>query len=178
MADDSDGQGELWLSDEQLREWKSLMALVMTLPARLDAQLKQDAGLNLFEYHILVGLAEAPERLQVMSDLATQARGSLSRLSHAISRLEDAGWVQRRSCGGAGRRTEALLTAAGWQKLQQTAPGHVREARRLVIDALTAEQLEDLGTAARRIVAGANPEVAGTLAGSEQGGELGHDVGR
>jgi hypothetical protein len=47
-----------------------------------------------------------------------------------------------------------------------------------VIDALTAEQLEDLGTAARRIVAVANPEVAGTLAGSEQGGELGHDVGR
>ena len=167
MTDDSAVQGELWLSHEQLREWKSLMALLMTMPARLDAQLKQDAGLNLFEYQILVGLSEAPERLQVMSDLAIQTRGSLSRLSHAISRLEAAGWVQRRSCGGAGRRTEALLTTAGWRKLQQAAPGHVREARRLVIDALTAEQLEDLGTAARRIVAVANPEVAETLALAE-----------
>jgi hypothetical protein len=73
--------------------------------------------------------------------------------------------VQRRSCGGAGRRTEALLTEAGWQKLRQTAPGHVREARRLVIDALTPGQLADLGTAARRIVAVANPEIAATLDG-------------
>src|ERR1700733_4880241 len=167
MADDSAEQGELWLSHEQLREWKSLMALLMTMPARLDAQLKQDAGLNLFEYQILVGLSEAPERLQVMSELAGQTRGSLSRLSHAVSRLEAAGWVERRSCGGAGRRTEARLTAAGWRKLQQTAPGHVREARRLVIDALTAEQLEDLGRAARRVVAVANPEIAGTLAGCD-----------
>ena len=167
MAEDSAEQDGLWLSPEQLCEWKSLMGLLMILPASLDAQLKQDAGLNLFEYHILVELAEAPGRLRVMSELATQTRGSLSRLSHAVSRLEAAGWVERRSCGGAGRRTEALLTAAGWRKLQQSAPGHVREARRLVIDALTAEQLEDLGRAARRIVAVANPEIASTLAGCE-----------
>ena len=67
------------------------------------------------------------------------ARGSLSRLSHAVSRLERAGWVERRSCGGAGRRTEARLTDKGWQQIRQTAPGHVREVRRLVIDALTGD---------------------------------------
>jgi DNA-binding MarR family transcriptional regulator len=167
MADDAAEQGGPWLSPRQLCEWKSLMALLMTMPPSLDAQLKQDAGLNLFEYHILVELSEAPGRLRVMSELAIQTRGSLSRLSHAVSRLEAAGWVERRSCGGAGRRTEALLTAAGWRKLQQAAPGHVCEARRLVIDALTAGQLEDLGRAARRIVAVANPEIAVTLAGSE-----------
>jgi DNA-binding MarR family transcriptional regulator len=167
VTDDTEEQGERWLSPEQLREWKSLMALLMTVPARLDAQLKQDAGLNLFEYHILVELSDAPERLQMMSELAIQTRGSLSRLSHAISRLEAAGWVQRRSCGGAGRRTEARLTEAGWRKLQQTAPGHVRAARRLVVDVLTAGELEDLGAAARRIVAVANPDVAATLARSE-----------
>jgi DNA-binding MarR family transcriptional regulator len=163
MAGDSVEQDVPWLSHEQLREWKSLMGLLMTVPASLDAQLKQDAGLNSFEYHILVELAEAPGRTRVLSELATYARGSLSRLSHAVSRLEAAGWVERRSCGGAGRRTEAVLTAAGWRKLQQTAPGHVREARRLVIDALTAGQLENLGEAARCIVAVANPEIAATL---------------
>jgi DNA-binding MarR family transcriptional regulator len=167
MAGNSAEQDSPWLSPEQLREWKSLMALLMTVPASLDAQLKQDAGLNLFEYHILVELSEAPERSRVLSELAAQTRGSLSRLSHAVSRLEAAGWVERRSCGGAGRRTEALLTAAGWRKLQQAAPGHVREARRLVIDALTAEQLENLGEAACRIVAVANPEIGATLTGSE-----------
>jgi DNA-binding MarR family transcriptional regulator len=167
MTDNSAEQGTRWLSPEQLVEWKSLMGLLMIVPASLDAQLKQDAGLNLFEYHILVELAEAPERTRVMSELAGQTRGSLSRLSHAVSRLEAAGWVERRSCGGVGRRTEAILTAAGWRKLRQAAPGHVREARRLVIDALTAEQLENLGEAARRIVAVARPEIAATLTGSE-----------
>jgi DNA-binding MarR family transcriptional regulator len=167
MAGNSAEQDGRWLSPEQLREWKSLMALLMTVPTSLDAQLKQDAGLNLFEYHILVELAEAPERARVLSELAAQTRGSLSRLSHAVSRLEAAGWVERRSCGGAGRRTEAILTAAGWRKLQQAAPGHVREARRLVIDALTADQLEDLGEAARRIVAMANPEIGATLTEDE-----------
>jgi DNA-binding MarR family transcriptional regulator len=143
------------------------MALLMTVPTSLDAQLKQDAGLNLFEYHILVELSGAPERSRVLSELAAQTRGSLSRLSHAVSRLEAAGWVERRSCGGAGRRTEAILTAAGWRKLQQASPGHVREARRLVIDALTAEQLKDLGAAARCIVAVANPEIGATLTENE-----------
>ena len=43
-----------WLDDAQLREWKSVMALLTTLPAALDSQLKRDAGLNMFEYHVLV----------------------------------------------------------------------------------------------------------------------------
>src|ERR1700729_3479784 len=167
MTDNSVEQGTRWLSPEQLSEWKSLMGLLMIVPASLDAQLKQDAGLNLFEYHILVELAEAPERTRVMSELAGQTRGSLSRLSHAVSSLETSGWVEWRSWGGGGRRTEAILTAAGWRKLRQAAPGHVREARRLVIDALTAEQRETRGGAPRRIVAVARPEIAATLTGSE-----------
>ncbi len=164
MSGDPEQQGERWLSYEQQLDWRSLIAMVMTLPVALDAQLKADAGLNMFEYHILVELAATPGRMRMMSELATQTRGSLSRLSHAVSRLEASGWVRRRSCGGAGRRTEAHLTAAGWEKLQQTAPGHVREARRLVVDALSAAQLEELGAAARLVVAAAAPDVAATLA--------------
>ncbi|SBS78845.1 Regulatory protein MarR [uncultured Mycobacterium sp.] len=152
-----------WLSAEQLREWVSLMALVTMLPARLDAQLNRDAGLSLFEYHVMVVLSGAPERTRVMSELALQTRGSLSRLSHAVSRLESAGWVQRHSCGGAGRRTEAQLTDAGEAKLKQCAPGHVREARRLVVEVLTDDELARLGHAARRIVAAIDPAVAATL---------------
>src|ERR1700722_6881591 len=102
MAEDSAEQDGPWLSPEQLCEWKSLMGLLMILPARLDAQVKQDAGLNLFEYHILVELAEAPERTRVMSELSGQTRGSLSRLSHAVSRLEAAGGGERRAWGGGG----------------------------------------------------------------------------
>ena len=141
-----------WLSDEQLHEWQSLVALLMTLPAAMDGQLRRDAGVNLFEYHVLAALSDAPDRTLVLSDLAVLARGSLSRLSHAITRLERAGWVARRTGTDRGsRRTEARLTDAGWVKLEEIAPGHVRQARGLVIDVLTSEQLAGLGDAARAI---------------------------
>ncbi|WP_200846185.1 MarR family winged helix-turn-helix transcriptional regulator [Mycolicibacterium vanbaalenii] len=162
MAIDEAPPGQ-WLTAEQLREWASLMALVTLLPARLDAQLSRDAGLNLFEYHVLVELSEAPERKQAMSELALHARGSLSRLSHAVSRLEASGWLQRLSRRGAGRRTEVQLTDAGVAKLEQSAPGHVGEARRLVIETLTDAELTGLGHAARRIVAAIDPAVRAIL---------------
>lgn len=157
----TDGIGETaatdgvpWLSPAQQRDWRALTALLATLPPALDAQLKREAGVNGFEYHVLATLSEAPDRTLVLSDLATSAQGSLSRLSHAITRLERSGWVGRRHLAGpSGRRVEARLTDAGLSKLEEIAPGHVREARRLVVDVLTPEQLAALGHAARAITA-------------------------
>lgn len=153
-----------WLSPDQQRDWRALVALMTALPAALDAQLKQDAGVNSFEYHVLASLSAAPDRTVVLSDLAAVAQGSLSRLSHAITRLERAGWVERRACSAVGRRVEARLTDAGWAKLEAVAPGHVREARRLVVDVLTPDQLAALGEAARAITAATqkSPRCTGT----------------
>ena len=153
-----------WLDEDQLPEWMALVALTTTLPGALDAQLKRDSGLNSFEYHVLVRLADAPMRALPMSELADLALGSRSRLSHAVSRLESAGWVVRRECTEAGLRTAAHLTDAGQRKLEEAAPGHVREARRLVVDVLTDEQLAALGEAARAIVAAVDPALAETMA--------------
>ena len=152
-----------WLTNGESEDWMALMDLLLTLPAALDAQLKRDAGMNTFEYHVLVALDATPGGVQPMTDLAELTRVSPSRLSHAVTRLERAGWVERRECREAGRRTAAVLTEAGREKLRDTAPGHVREARRLVVDALAPEQLAALGTSARTIVAQAAPEVARAL---------------
>jgi len=151
------------LSGAQLEAWTAVVALLATLPPALDNQLKRDAGINRYEYHVLVALSSAPGGVLPMTDLALSAQGSASRLSHAVSRLEQAGWVERVSCTEAGRRTSALLTAAGEAHLRAVAPGHLEEVRRLVVDALTPEQLDHLGDAARRIVAVTDPEVAATL---------------
>ena len=157
-----------WLDDVQVRDWAALMGLLMTLPGAIDAQLKRDACLNSFEYHVLVSLGEAPNGALPMSELAVMAQGSRSRLSHAVSRLEEAGWVERRECVEAGRRTAAHLTPAGRSKLEDTAPGHVREARRLVVDVLTPEQLAALGDAARTLLRVVDPEVAEQLRQASQ----------
>ena len=141
-----------WLSPSELNAWLPLGGLLLKLPAALDAQMQRDSGLSHFEYLVLANLSEAPGRTRRMSELAMLANGSLSRLSHVVKRLEGRGWVQRRPCPGDGRYTNAVLTGDGWQKVVASAPGHVEAVRTLVLDALTEDELEELGGIARRIL--------------------------
>jgi DNA-binding MarR family transcriptional regulator len=87
-----------------------------------------------------------------MSDLAILANGSLSRLSHVVTRLERRGWVRRESCPGDGRYTNAVLTDDGWAKVVAVAPGHVAAVRQLVVDALSPEQIGQLRGIAQQIM--------------------------
>jgi DNA-binding MarR family transcriptional regulator len=105
-----------WLSPDQQRDWRALITLLMTLPPALDAQLKRDAGVNAFEYQVLAALSEAPGHTLVLSNLAALAQGSLSRLSHAITRLERSGWVKRRNCAQRGGRRTAETTGHASRK--------------------------------------------------------------
>lgn len=159
-----------WLTPDQLEDWKALVALTFALPAALDRQLKRDGCITSFEYHVLAALSEPPGRSLPMSVLATFANGSMSRISHVVARLEQAGWVERRASQLTGCRTEAHLTEFGLRKVQQTAPGHVEEARRLVVDVLTAEELGALAAAARKIIQIADPRLAPRLARSGDAG--------
>jgi Cof subfamily protein (haloacid dehalogenase superfamily) len=153
-----------WLTPDQIEDWRALMALTLALPAALDSQLQRDSGVTRFEYQVMSALSESPGRSLPMSVLAALASGSMSRVSHAVSRLEAAGWLERRASTLEGCRTEAHLTEAGWEKVVQTAPGHVREARRVVVDVLGPDELRALGDAARKIVATADPRMVARFA--------------
>ncbi|MGH3251426.1 MAG: MarR family winged helix-turn-helix transcriptional regulator [Trebonia sp.] len=142
-----------WLSDEQQAAWRPFVALMITLPATLDAQLQRDAGLNHFDYLVLSGLSEAQDRTLRMSELAARASSSMSRLSHVVSRLEAKGWVRREPCAGDGRFINAVLTEEGWQKVLATAPGHVAAVRELLISTLTKEEFEQLGAISAQVLA-------------------------
>jgi DNA-binding MarR family transcriptional regulator len=126
--------------------------LLFRLPSALDAELQRDAGISSFEYMVLSGLSEAENRTLRMSDLAVMAAGSLSRLSHVVSRLEKRGWVRREPCPGDGRFVNAVLTDDGWDKVVATAPSHVESVRRLVVDVLSARDLSALGGACGQIL--------------------------
>lgn len=143
-----------WLDAEEQRTWRRFVAVMELLPGALDAPLQRDAGLNGFSYQVLAMLSEAPGRVLRMSDLAAVTNASLSRLSHVVRRLESLGWVERRAAADDGRATEAILTAEGWDQVRAAAPVHVRAVRQLVIDRLTAEQVEQLDGICRTILDG------------------------
>jgi len=117
-----------------------------------------------FEFEVMVALSRQPDRSLQLKDLAVVANGSLSRLSHVISRLEGRGWVRRRSAA-IGRTTYAELTDEGYRKLMEAGPIHLREVRRLVFDVLTPEEVKALKHVTALINAGLLGEVSlGTLA--------------
>lgn len=147
-----------WLTDEEQQTWLALASLIVRLPAALDGQLQRDAGLSHVEYTVMAMLSTAPDRTLRMSELAGLAESSLSRLSQIVGRLEKRDWVRRTPDPRDGRYTLAILTEPGWDKVVASAPGHVREVRRLVFDSLTKTQQRGLREAALRLMRTVDPE--------------------
>jgi DNA-binding MarR family transcriptional regulator len=133
-----------WLRADEQAAWRAFVVATQLLFERLDRQLQRDAGMSHGDYEILVRLSEAAGRRMRMSELAGQTLFSRSRLSHAVSRLEQAGWVRRQSCASDRRGTFAVLTDEGWRALTAAAPGHVEAVRRHLFDHLTPAQVEHL----------------------------------
>jgi DNA-binding MarR family transcriptional regulator len=133
-----------WLDADEQRTWRTFLEATRGLMDTLDRELQRDAGMPHAYYEILVRLSEAPKRSLRMSDLAEACKSSRSRLSHAVARLEEAGWVRRQDCPTDRRGQVAVLTDDGFATLESAAPGHVEGVRRHLFDALTAQQVDQL----------------------------------
>ncbi len=139
-----------WLSQQEKETWTGLAALMLLLPGKLDAAMRQ-VDLTLFEYLTLGHLSEAAEHRIRMSDLAFLANGSLSRLSNVVKRFEQRGWVTRSPDPDDGRYTIAELTEAGYRLVVEAAPIHVRSVRELVLDRLTVTDQKTLARIAGKL---------------------------
>jgi DNA-binding MarR family transcriptional regulator len=89
-------------------------------------------------------LSERDDRTLQMTEIAAATSASLSRLSHAVTRMESQGFMLRERLPGKGRRTNAILTDAGYAKVAAAAPGHVRRVRQLFIDPVSASRLRTM----------------------------------
>jgi len=146
-----------WLTNAELRAWRWLTATMLMLPGHLEESL-QPHGLTFFEYSMMAGLSDAPQRTLAMSQLAQIANGSLSRLSHAARRLEQRDLIERHPFPEDGRVTLATLTDEGQALLATAAPDHVASVRRTVFDLLTPAQVTQLEQIFAPIVRDLNPD--------------------
>lgn len=133
-----------WLNEAEQLAWRRLAAVLLTLPASMDAELKRDAGLTLFDYLVLSTLSEEPGQVLRMGVIASRTSSSLSRLSHVVSKLESRGWLTRSALAGNRRVTMVTLTESGLDKVTETAPAHVDHVRQIVFDVLNEAQVDQL----------------------------------
>jgi len=144
----ADGAEPRWLDAEEQKAWRAWLDSTQLLTERLNAELQHDTGIPHAYYEILVQLSEAPERMLRMSQLADRCLSSRSRLSHAVSRLEERGWIRRQVCEDDARGQLAVLTDQGFAALEAAAPVHVESVRRNLFDQLSEDQvaaMRDIG---------------------------------
>jgi DNA-binding MarR family transcriptional regulator len=131
-----------WLDVDEQKAWRAWLYSAQLLMDRLDRDLTHETGISHAYYEILVALSETPGRMLRMSQLADRCLSSRSRLSHAVSRLEERGWVRRQVCEDDGRGQLAVLTEEGFVALEAAAPVHVESVRSHLFDQLSPEQVD------------------------------------
>jgi DNA-binding MarR family transcriptional regulator len=142
-----------WLDDEEMAAWRAYIETVVDLNAALEADLVAH-GLTLGDYQVLVVLSEAPEHEMRMCDLAAKLQLSPSGLTRRLDGLVRTGLVARRPSETDRRVMLAVLTADGWDHLEQAAPAHVDSVRRHVLDHLDQRDVRAMARIFRAIRAG------------------------
>jgi DNA-binding MarR family transcriptional regulator len=134
-----------WLSQDEQKVWVAYLLSTRLLWAQFERDVQRGARMPLTYYEILSVLSELPDRSLRMSDLSKILQVSPSRLSHAATRLEEAGWIRRELCASDRRGWVAVLTDAGMEAVRAAAPAHVDSVRHHLFDQLTPAQIEQIG---------------------------------
>ncbi len=123
--------------------WARYNALLTTVPGMIDERMRATTGLSRFQYMLLDTLANNPDGQVQLADVARAADSSLSRLSHAITRLEELGLVERKACETDRRASWAVLTPAGVKAMANAREAHSAVMREVLLDRIPAGRQEE-----------------------------------
>lgn len=141
-----------WLSPHEQRSWRAFVRLNQKLTARLGSELQSQSKLSGPDFAILVALTDEPSGRLRFQELAKAIDFEQSRLSHQIARMIKRGLVAREECAEDGRGAFVTITEQGVESIEAAAPKHVAAVRRLVLDAISPEDLDTLGDIAERVL--------------------------
>jgi DNA-binding MarR family transcriptional regulator len=139
------------LTRQEEAAWRALNRAILVIPRVLDKDLLEAHGLNLTEYAVLFNLSEAPDRSLRMGDLANYLSITSGGLTRVVDRLSRQGLVERVRDESDGRGQVAVLTDAGFQRLERAWPTHLASARRHVMDHLSDLDLDAFAKAMEAI---------------------------
>lgn len=136
------------LTAEEEEAWVQIHLIAQCLPSIMEQQLRRDGGLSQYDYAVLLTLYRSPRHTVSMVELSAITAGSLSRLSHTISRMERRELVTRERQGA---NRFISLTHEGRRVFLIAAAGHMDEIRGHVLDHLRHEDLAELARLLRPV---------------------------
>jgi DNA-binding MarR family transcriptional regulator len=145
------------LSEAELRAWQAFLHAHHDITRRLDAELRQEHGLSLEAYDVLLRLARADGQVLTMSELSKRVLARPSTLTHRVDRLVELGLVTRKRLVQDSRVVVASLTPAGLARVRRAARTHVRGIHEHFTGRLSETQLESVAETLEVIVGAHQP---------------------
>ena len=119
---------------------------------QLDRDLQREMGIPAAWYELLSLLGRQPSGSIRMHQLAADTQSSPSRITNAVDRMAERGWVERRDCADDRRGCSAVLTPAGREVHHQAARGPHRSVRDHLLAHLSADKLDELCAISRSVL--------------------------
>lgn len=140
-------------ADDHRAVWDAFSRAGNHLRDELERRVQNSAGIPPSYFELLLQLRYAPGRRLRMSELAAATRSKPSRITHATSRLEQAGLITRDSHPTDGRGSTATLTDKGIEAMDAARPEFTRVVREHVLAPLTPAEQHQLRALCEKILA-------------------------
>ena len=147
---DPDADGVQPLDPQQLGAYFALMEAVGLLQHHVEQHLRTEGDISYVQFQLLARLADAHGQL-TMTQLADGVVYSRSGLTYQAGLLEKAGLITRGPSPDDERATLVAITENGLALVGRVLPGHIQDARRLLFDPLSDDDLHHLGDIMTRV---------------------------
>ena len=134
--------------------WRGLLRLRETVIRAVDERLREEHGLSIDDYGILITLVGQPDHRLRMSQLGDRRMLTPSGITRAVMRLEERGLVSREQDPSDGRAFFASLTPDGLAALRRAQRSHHATVRELYLGRLDEDDLARLGGLFEKAVPG------------------------
>lgn len=132
------------MKDLDSRAWRAFHKIGTSLLPHLGRQITSHSGISGAEYVVLVALSELSVPTVNLNRLATGLGWETSRMSHQISRMEEAGLVKKSKNIEDSRCFDVSITAKGRKIAEAAIPLQSKEINHCFSEVLTEAQMKSL----------------------------------
>ncbi|CAB4885131.1 unannotated protein [freshwater metagenome] len=126
------------------KAWRAFHKIGTSLLPHLGRQITNHSGISGAEYVVLVALFELPVPSVNLNRLATGLGWEISRMSHQISRMDEAGLVKKTKNLEDSRSFDVSITAKGRKIADAAIPLQSKEINHCFSEVLTQAQMKSL----------------------------------